>query len=218
MKKILWILALVFILIRPSYGADENTVTIDTTKVKDFFKSLSGKTLKKDDTIKFLNEYAITLEDERGNGVVTYIFDEENYKRYKNFKVISEDAWRFAKTGQLRLFNANIKLTWKIVLGKENNINIKAKYNPLGKLYPFTYQPKTDYLAKLREIEEDIKNKEIAEKEKEKQKKLETQKKSEEEKKKLEQKILETQKELEQEKLYNELEPQFRKKCKKKNI
>ena len=125
MKKILWILALVFILIRPSYGADENTVTIDTTKVKDFFKSLSGKTLKKDDTIKFLNEYAITLEDERGNGVVTYIFDEENYKRYKNFKVISEDAWRFAKTGQLRLFNANIKLTWKIVLGKENNINIR---------------------------------------------------------------------------------------------
>ena len=76
MKKLLGILVLVFILIGPSYAAEENTVTIDTTKVKDFFKTLTGKTLKKDDTIKFLNEYAITIEDERGNGVVTYIFDE----------------------------------------------------------------------------------------------------------------------------------------------
>ena len=199
-------------LVGSSYGAEEPTVTIDTTKIKNFFKSLTGKSLKKNDTIKFLNEYAITMEDERGNGVVTYVFEEENYKRYKDFKVISEDAWRFTKTGQLRVFNANIKLTWKIVLGKENNIKIKAKYDPLGKLYPFTYEPKANYLAKL----EDIKNKEIAEKEKEKQKKLEEQKKSKKEKKKLEEQILEAQKELEQEKLYNELEPQFRKKCKKK--
>ena len=196
MKKLLGILVLVFILIGPSYAAEENTVTIDTTKVKDFFKTLTGKTLKKDDTIKFFNEYAITIKDERGNGVVTYIFDEENYKRYKDFKVISEDAWRFTKAGQLRLFNTDIKLTWKIKLDKENVINIKAKYAPFGILYPFTYEPKSDYLAKV----EDFYNKEIAKKEREKQKKLEAQQKSEEEKERLEQEKLEAQQKAEEEK------------------
>ena len=169
MKKLFGILVLGLFLVGPSYGAEDNTVTIDTTKVKNFLKSISGKILKKNDKKKFLNEFAITIEDERGNGVVTYVFDEENYKRYKDFKVISDDAWRFSKIGQLRLFNTDIKLTWKIKLGKENTINIKAKYSPLGKFYPFTYEPKADYLAKV----EDFYNKEIAEKEREKQKKLE---------------------------------------------
>jgi len=215
MKKFLRIVVLGLFLAGSSYASEENTVTIDTTKVKDFFETFSGKTLKKDDIIKFLNEYAIIIEDERGNGVVTYIFDEENYKRYKDFKVISDDAWRFTNTGQLRLFNANIKLTWKIILNKENKISIKAKYAPFAKFYSFVYEPKADYLTKL----EDVYNKEIAEKEREKQKKLEAQKKLEQEtletQKKLEQEILETQKKLEQEILYNKLEPQFRKKCKK---
>ena len=196
MKKLLGIVVLVFILAGSSYAADENTITIDTTKVKQLFKNLTGKTLKKKDTEIFLNEYAITIKDERGNGVVTYVFEEQNYKRYKDFKVISEDAWRFTKTGQLRLFNTDIKLRWKIKLDKENTINIKAKYDPLGKHYPFTYELKADYLAKV----EDFYNKEIEEKEREKQKKLEAQQKVEEEKKRLEQEILEAQQKAEEEK------------------
>ena len=196
MRKLLAIIVLVFILAESSYAADENTVTIDTTKVKQLFKNLTEKTLKKNDVKIFLNEYAITIEDERGNGVVTYVFEEQNYKRYKDFKVISEDAWRFTKTGQLRLFNTDIKLTWKIKLGKENTINIKAKYAPLGKFYPFTYELKADYLAKV----EDFYNKEIEEKEKEKQKKLEAQQKAEEEKKRLEEEKLEAQQKAEEEK------------------
>ena len=119
MKKLLGILVLALFLVGSSYATEEKTVTIDTTKVTDLLKKLLGKTLKKDETIKFLNDYAITIEDERGNGVVTYIFDEQNYKRYKDFKVISDDAWRFTNTGQLRLFNTDIKLTWKIKLDKE---------------------------------------------------------------------------------------------------
>ena len=198
---------LVFTLAGSSYAADENTVTIDTTKVKELFKNLTGKFLKKNDAKIFLNEYAITIEDERGNGVVTYVFDEENYKIYKDFKVISEDAWRFTNLGALRLFNTDIKLTWRIKLDKENTINIKAKYSPLGKFYPFSYELKADYLAKV----EDFYNKEIAEKEREKQKteeekkrleqeKLDAQKKAEGEKKRLEQEKLDVQKKAEEEK------------------
>ena len=175
---------------------DKNTVVIDTTKVKELFKNLTGKFLKKNEAKIFLNEHVIAIEDERGKGVVTYVFDEENYMIYKDFKVISDDAWRFTKTGQLRLFNTDIKLTWKIKLDKENTINIKTKYSPLGKFYPFTYELKADYLAKV----EDFYNKEIAEKEREKQKKLEAQKKNEEEKERLEQEKLDAQKKAEEEK------------------
>ena len=85
MKKLLGIVVLVFILAGPSYASDENVITIDPTKVKQLFKNLTGKSLKKKDTQIFLNEYAITIEDERGNGVVTYVFEEENYKRYKKY-------------------------------------------------------------------------------------------------------------------------------------
>ena len=190
-------MVLVFILVGSSYATEQKTVTIDTTKVTNLLKKLIGKTLKKDETIKFLNDYAITIEDERGNGVVTYIFDEQNYKRYKDFKVISDDAWRFTNTGQLRLFNTDIKLTWKIKLDKENTINIKAKYAPIGKLYSFTYELKADYLAKV----EDFYNKEIAEKERLEQEKLDAQKKAEEEKLDAQKKAEEEKERLEQEKL-----------------
>ena len=99
MKKLLGIVVLGFILIGPSFAADK-------------------KNLTKKETIKFLDKYAITIEDERSDGVVTYIFYDRNYKRFKDFKVISEDAWRFSKLGALRLFNKDIKITWKIKLGK----------------------------------------------------------------------------------------------------
>ena len=102
-------------------------------------KALTGKSLNKKQTTEFLLKYVVTLKDERGDGIVTYIFNDGEYKRYKNFEEISAGAWRFTKTGKLRVFNEDVKLTWRIKLGNENNINIKPKFDPLGKLYSFEY-------------------------------------------------------------------------------
>ncbi len=115
----------------------------------DFLKSVSKRGLNKNQTAEFLNNYAITLNDERTDGEVTYIFDSENYKRYKNGKVISEDGWRFSKLGTLRLFNGDIKLTWKIKIGKENLMVIKTKFQPIGKEYPFTYKLKKLFFEEI---------------------------------------------------------------------
>ena len=78
------------------------------------FKSLVGKSLNKEETKKFLSEYVLVLSDERDDGTVTYFFDEREYFRYKNYQIISKGAWRFTKNGSLRIFNRDIKLTWKI--------------------------------------------------------------------------------------------------------
>ena len=40
------------------------------------------------------------------------------------------------------LFNGDVKLTWKIKIGKENVMVIKTKFQPIGKEYPFTYKQK----------------------------------------------------------------------------
>ena len=185
MKKILGIVVLGFILIGPTFAAE-------------------NKNLTKKETIKFLDKYAITIEDERSDGVVTYIFYDRNYKRFKDFKVISEDAWRFSKLGALRLFNKDIKITWKIKLGKKNIIRIKAKYDPIGKVYEFSYQLKEEYLESLNKHEEEKLAKEKkAEEEKRllEQEKLETQKKAEEDKLEAQKKAAEEKIRLEQEKL-----------------
>ena len=121
--------------------------TID--KTTDFLKSISKRSLNKSQTAEFLNNYAITLEDERNQGIVTYIFDEKNYKRYKDGKIISEDGWRFTNLGKLRVFSGDIKLTWKFKLDKQNTIVIKTKFQPIGKEYPFTYQLKDKYFESL---------------------------------------------------------------------
>ena len=121
--------------------------TID--KTTDFLKSISKKSLNKSQTAEFLNNYAITLADERNQGVVTYIFDEKNYKRYQDGKVISEDGWRFTNLGRLRVFSGDIKLTWKFKLDKQNVIVIKTKFQPLGKEYPFTYQLKDKFFQQI---------------------------------------------------------------------
>ena len=96
-----------------------------------------------------LNNYAITLKDERTDGEVTYIFNRENYKRYKDGLVISQDGWRYSKLGALRIFNGDIKLTWKIKIGKENIIVIKPKFQPIGKEYDFSYQLKNLFLDQI---------------------------------------------------------------------
>tara|TARA_S200000501_G_scaffold50040_1_gene40165 strand:- start:1030 stop:1479 length:450 start_codon:yes stop_codon:yes gene_type:complete len=145
--KIFRISIVFFILTSLTLANETLEATVD--KTKDLLKSISKRSLNKSQTAEFLNNYAITLEDERNDGLVTYIFDEKNYKRYQNGKVISEDGWRFTTLGKLRVFSGDIKLTWKFKLDKQNMIVIKTKYQPIGKEYPFTYQLKEKFFNQL---------------------------------------------------------------------
>ena len=133
---------LCFLALFTNYSFAESKIDKAVDQTTDFLKSVSKRGLNKNQTAEFLNNYAITLKDERTDGEVTYIFDSENYKRYKDGKIISEDSWRFSKLGALRLFNGDVKLTWKIKIGKENLMVIKTKFQPIGKEYPFTYKLK----------------------------------------------------------------------------
>ena len=175
-----------------------------------------SKNLSKKDAKYFLSKYAITVEDERGNGEVTYIFDDRNYKRYKEYKIISEDAWRFSKLGALRLFNRDIKMTWKITVSENRNfLNIKEKFDPKGRIYEFTYKNKDEFFAELEDLKltekkrkeavklaaKEKKRKLDEEKQKLEQEKLEAQQKADEEKQKLEQEKLEAQQKADEEKL-----------------
>ena len=143
------ILLLFFLLLFSNYSYGETKIDEAVDKTTDFLKSVSKRGLSKNQTAEFLNNYAITLKDERTDGEVTYIFDTESYKRYKNGNVISEDGWRFSKLGALRLFNGDVKLTWKIKIGKENLMVIKTKFQPIGKEYPFTYKLKKLFFEEI---------------------------------------------------------------------
>ena len=204
MKKILNFIVIFVLFTSNIFAADE------IEKGKTLLKSLSKKSLTKEETFNFLKEYAIILEDERGDGEVTYVFDDENYSRYKGIEVISTDAWRFSKLGALRLFNKDIKLTWKIkpkTKKTENLINIKAKFDPVGKLYKFTVMDKKEFLDQIEQAKQDeIQKKEaiekarIEKKKKQEQEKLAAEQKLEEEKRKLEQERLAAEQKLEEEK------------------
>ena len=146
-NKIFSSIAIVLFLNSFSVANEKIDQTID--KTTDFLKSISKRSLNKSQTAEFLNNYAITLEDERNQGIVTYIFDEKNYKRYQKGKVISEDGWRFTNLGKLRVFSGDIKLTWKFKLDKQNTIVIKTKFQPIGKEYPFTYQLKDKFFEQI---------------------------------------------------------------------
>ena len=148
LSKSLLVLFFVLLLSNHSYGETKLDEAVD--KTTDFLKSVSKRGLNKNQTAEFLNNYAITLKDERKDGEVTYIFDTESYKRYKDGNVISEDGWRFSKLGALRLFNGDVKLTWKIKIGKENLMVIKTKFQPIGKEYPFTYKLKKLFFEELK--------------------------------------------------------------------
>ena len=142
-------LVLFFILLLSNHSYGDTILDGAVDKTTDFLKSVSKRGLNKNQTAEFLNNYVITLKDERTDGEVTYIFDTESYKRYKNGNVISEDGWRFSKLGALRLFNGDIKLTWKIKIGKENLMVIKTKFQPIGKEYPFTYKLKKLFFEEI---------------------------------------------------------------------
>ena len=212
MKKILNFIVIFVLFTSNIFAANE----ID--KGKTLLKSLSKKSLTKEETISFLKEYAIILEDERGDGEVTYVFDDEKYIRYKGTKIISSDAWRFSKLGALRLFNKDVKMTWKIkpnTKKTENLINIKTKFDPVGKLYEFEVKTKKEFLDQIEQIKQaEIQKKEAIEKARiEKKKKLEQEKLAAEQKRKederkleeerlaAEQKLEEEKKKLEEEKL-----------------
>ena len=140
---------LFFLLLFSNYSYSETKIDEAVDKTTDFLKSVSKRGLNKNQTAEFLNNYAITLKDERTDGEVTYIFDSESYKRYKDGNIISEDGWRFSKLGALRLFNGDVKLTWKIKIGKENLMVIKTKFQPIGKEYPFTYKLKGKFFDQI---------------------------------------------------------------------
>ena len=123
---------------------------------KGIFKSLTRKSLKKEEILKFISENVIIIDDKRGDGLVTYYFEDTIYKRYKNLEVISQGRWKISRLGKLQIFINDKKNSWKIqtmmVAGfVENTIKIKKKLNSVGVLYKFTYQNKTDYYLKLEE-------------------------------------------------------------------
>jgi hypothetical protein len=119
---------------------------------KNVFNTLTKKSLKEDEIIKFLSKYVIIVDDKKGDGSVVYYFEDNVYKRYKNFELITEDVWKISKIDrQLKIFNNKSKSTWKIQPGKKNTINIKKKLSIIGKLHKFSYKSKTDYHISLEE-------------------------------------------------------------------
>mgnify|MGYP001158107829 CR=1 FL=1 len=123
---------------------------------KNIFKSLTRKSLKKKEILKFIDKNVIIIDDKRGDGIVTYYFEDTIYKRYKNLEVISEDRWKISRLGKLQIFNNDKKNSWKIqtmmVAGFiENTISIKKKISSVGELFEFKYENKTDYYLKLEE-------------------------------------------------------------------
>ena len=201
MKKLFNIIIIFLLFTSSIFAADE------IEKGKTLLKSLSKKSLTKKETISFLNEYAVIIEDERGDGEVTYVFDDDKYSRYKGTEIISTDAWRFSNLGALRLFNKDIKMTWKIKISdKENLINIKTKFDPVGKLYGFEVKTKKEFLDQIEQIKQaEIQKKEAIEKAKiEKQKKLEEEKIAEEQKRKEEERKLEQERIAAEQKLEEE--------------
>ena len=139
-----------------------NAVAIETSdkikKVnKSVFKTLTIKSLKRDEVIKFISENVINIDDKIGDGIVTYYFKDKKYQRYKDLKLISEDNWNLSKFGTLQIFYNKKKNKWKIQTEKENVIKIKDKKNSIGVLHEFSYQNKTNYYLKLEEIKINLK-------------------------------------------------------------
>jgi len=161
MKYFFKIMIYLFFLSNNSFALEsENKTTNDIEKIKDksknIFKTLTRKSLSENQTLKFLSEYIIIIDDKKGDGTVIYYFEDHSYKRYKDLEVISQDAWEISKIGQLRMFDINGKETWKIQIGKENIINIKKGLNLIGKMFKFSYSNKTDFHLKL--VEKKIKD------------------------------------------------------------
>jgi hypothetical protein len=118
---------------------------------KNIFKTITRKSLTKKELLQFLAEYVIIIDDKKGNGIVTYYFEDVIYKRYKNLELISQDKWTISKLGSLKILDNGKKSTWKIQPAEKNIINIKHKIASIGNMYNFNYEDKTDYYLKLEE-------------------------------------------------------------------
>ena len=140
----------IFILLNTttSVFAVETTNKIEI-KSENILKTLTRKSLSKQELLQFLFEYVIIIDDEKGNGIVTYYFKDDIYTRYKNLEIISEDKWLITRLGYLLIFDNNKKNFWKIQPSKENKINIKKSIASIGKVHNFAYKNKTDYYLKL---------------------------------------------------------------------
>lgn len=154
--KFLKIIILTFILNSNAHALDTvEKTTEQITKAKDkskkIFKTLTRKSLNKEQTINFLMKYVIILNDEIGDGIVTYYFDDKIYTRYKNLEIISQDKWKISSSGKLSIYYSNSKNSWRIQPSKENTINIKKPRTTIGKLYFFSYADKIDFYLELEE-------------------------------------------------------------------
>ena len=133
---------------------DKGSETLDkiTTGSKGVLKKLIKTSLKEKEITNFLSEYVITIDDQRGDGIVTYYFEDKIYKRYKDLKLISEDKWKVSYLDKkLKIYYGKEKSTWKIQPAGESTIDIKTKLSFLGKLHRFSYPYKTDYNVLLEE-------------------------------------------------------------------
>jgi len=133
---------------------DKGSETLDkiTTESKGILKKLIKTSLKEKEITNFLSEYVVTIDDERGDGIVTYYFEDKIYKRYKDLKLISEDKWKVSYLDKkLKIYYGKEKSTWKIQPAGESTIEIKTKLSFLGKSYRFSYPYKTDYNVLLEE-------------------------------------------------------------------
>jgi len=118
---------------------------------KNIFKTLTRKSFKKEKLLEFILNNVIIIDDKRGDGVVTYYFEDSIYKRYKDLKIISQDVWKISSFGFLNILNGPKKHIWKVQIEKGNTINIKNKLNSVGTLHEFSYQDKTNYYIKVEE-------------------------------------------------------------------
>ena len=97
---------------------DKGTETIDKIKNegKTVLKSLTRTSLTDKEIKNFLSKYVITFDDERGDGLVTYYFDDKVYKRYKDLELVSEGKWKVSYLDKkLKIFYGFTmkEMTWK---------------------------------------------------------------------------------------------------------
>ena len=160
MIKFLKILAVIFYFFSISMNVnavevlDKSSETLEkiTTEGKSVLKKLIKTSLKEKEINEFLYEFVITIDDQRGDGIVTYYFEDKIYKRYKDLKLVSEDKWKVSYLDKkLKIFYGKEKSTWKIQPAGESTIEIKTKLSFLGKSHRFSYPYKTDYNVLLEE-------------------------------------------------------------------
>tara|TARA_B110000971_G_C19555410_1_gene296364 strand:+ start:110 stop:499 length:390 start_codon:yes stop_codon:yes gene_type:complete len=86
---------------------------------KNIFKTLTRKSLKKEKLLEFILNNVIIIDDKRGDGVVTYYFEDSIYKRYKDLKIISQDVWKISSFGFLNILNGPKNIFGKFKLKRE---------------------------------------------------------------------------------------------------